>query len=114
MRKIAYIVMALFLALYGASTAAQAASASAMTIEMVTSAEPGMNMANCQACEIDEDTTAGGLACGMVCTPPLAATFTASIGPIMAPHLPQERPSSKILATGLTGSPDPFPPRTLI
>lgn len=115
MRKITHIVMTLFLALYAASAVVHSASASAMTIEMVTSAEQDMEMSDCQGCGIDEDAAAGGgQACNIICTTPVAAIFAVSPGPILTTSLLQERTLSEILSIGRSGSPEPYPPRTLI
>ncbi|RNF34988.1 hypothetical protein A7A09_008350 [Paracoccus methylarcula] len=114
MRKFAHIVMTLFLALYAAGAVVHSASASAMTIEMVTSAEQGMEMSGCEGCEIDEDAATGGPACDMICTTPVAATFAVLPGPVLEASLLRERPLGEILSIGRTGSPEPFPPRTPI
>lgn len=112
MRKVAHIAMIIFLALYAASAVAHSVNASVMKIEMVASEEADMEMSDCLGCDVDEDAAAGP-ACDMVCTSPFAATFPASPGLVLTAPLPLERRISEVQATGRTGSPEPFPPRTL-
>lgn len=109
-----HIAMALFLALYAAGAVAHSVSGSAMTIEMLTASETGMDMRDCQDCDLGGDAAAAGMICDMVCTTPLAATTAESPGPILLAPLPLQRRHSEILAIGRNGSPEPAPPRTLI
>ncbi|RMC34799.1 hypothetical protein [Paracoccus alkanivorans] len=113
MRRVASIVVTLFLALYATGAVLHPAGASAMSFDMAISADMGMDMSDCRSCDVDEGGGAGQ-ACDMICTTPMVAPLVASMGPLLAIPPTQEHPLNRVSLTGLIESPEPFPPRIFI
>lgn len=110
MSKLVRILTVAFLAAFAAGTAGHAAAATDMSIKMSMATMDDGGMADCQDCPGDK---AQASACDQFCMttlaaicPPAAAELPYVAGIVSSP--PTES------SEGLTGPPDPHPPRTIL
>lgn len=100
----------LLLAAFAVGTVVHAAVAATMSAEMTLAVIDGADMANCQDCPDGNDSMPP---CDNVCVSPILAVV-----PSGQPSLPgvEATTESPVLqsATGRTGPPDPYPPRSII
>jgi hypothetical protein len=115
MQKFARLLTIMFLALFAASSVVHAVSANSMALEMAVAVGDADVMPDCQGCDTDGVDNSNVGSCDLDCTTPGVATIDVATGPLFV-----ERPSrhDRMLAVSLPlgrrGSPDPFPPNSLI
>ena len=110
MARYVRIFMIMMLAVFAAGTVVHAASAAIMSAKMTLAVIDGADMGDCQDCP---DGSGDMQPCDNVCVSPIMAVV-----PSGQPGLPQVEATteSSVLqsVTGRTGSPDPYPPRSII
>ena len=114
MRSVARLILVAFLAVFAASSVAQAAGSADMAAAMIASGDAARPMSDCDACD---DTGAGetGLVCDLVCG---AGSFAAVVAPqaYVIVSSPREALGPAVAQDfcGLSSPPAKQPPRTLI
>lgn len=102
------------LAVFAASSAANASSMTTMAVQMQVADNYHMNMADCTDCNLSHNADKGGMACDFACT----SSFVAILGPNYALSVPVAistvSPKGAYKLVGRASLPDPFPPRAII
>ncbi|MHA6645560.1 hypothetical protein [Mesorhizobium sp. A623] len=110
MRKLARIFAIVLLTAFAAGTVANAAGATSMSLQMSAIAMADGTMGDCQDCPSDNGKS---LACDQACVAPLIA-----IAPVTRIDLPVAQTEVAVSpvkeSAGHIGSPQPYPPRTII
>jgi hypothetical protein len=110
MSKLARLLMIVFLAAFAAGTAAHAAAATDMSLEMSMASMEDGGMVGCQDCPGGEGQAS---ACEQFCVSTLAALSTPAATALPISAEPVAILPSNCLG-GRTGPPDPYPPRTIL
>jgi len=110
MNGLARILAILLLAVFAPGTAAHAASATSMSLAMSAVAMTDGDMGDCERCPPGDDGKAR--ICGQVCLAPFAAMPAVGVEVPVAAGDAAISPVAQI--DGLTGPPEPYPPRTTI
>ena len=110
MSRLARILVMVLLATFAAGTVAHAASATSMALKMSLADTNGGNVKDCPVCSDDEGAVP---VCDQVCVTPFAAVSVgAALGLPLFAYDFAAAPLGD--SASLTGTPDPYPPRTNI
>lgn len=114
MSKFVRILVVVMLAAFAVGSVANATSATTMAVEMALTDIGPMDMADCTGCVADGTGGKNGQACDIVCTAPFVAELSAAAGFNAALAVSTVAPNGACASAGRTGSPNPYPPRSLI
>ena len=113
MTLLARLLVIALLAVFAASSVAQASAATTMAARMALAADHGMGMEDCQACGSGDARKADAI-CDLACVPAPALTALGwDQAPAFVSTASHPAPAARDLA-GWTGPPDPHPPRSLL
>jgi len=113
MGKIVRTIAVIVLTQFALVSVAQAIGASAMSVTMALANAGAMDIADCDGCDPAAGDANSAASCEFVCTAPLLACIN-QMGALAVPLTSGFALPAMSAHRGLTGPPEPSPPRTLI